>query len=170
MVVELANKLNSPENMYIWVRDKIAYLPEQLVDLWMTPRTTILNRFGDCDDKSVLLSSLLYAAGYSNRIVMSHVIDKDTGHMYVEIQDSRGQWLKLDPTCIQCEFGEFPKIDEEVIGYVYLDRTVVVNPRLYEVYVGNRFNWKFTLNCEKVVSVCKPYCSIFEDCKCKERR
>uniref|UniRef100_A0A6H1ZPT3 Putative transglutaminase domain-containing protein n=1 Tax=viral metagenome TaxID=1070528 RepID=A0A6H1ZPT3_9ZZZZ len=172
MVSELARGLNyNPEAMYYWVRDKIAYLPEQRVDLWFTPRTTILNRMGDCDDTSILLSSLLWNAGYRNRMVMSYIPKRDTGHIYVELRDTNGQWLKLDATCKNCKFGEFPDIEEQVIGYIYKDKTVVVNPRLYSVFIGDRFNWKFTLNCEKVVSVCKPYCSVFEDCKkCEDKR
>lgn len=164
LVVNLANELNDPEKMYYYVRDRITYLPEQHVDMWNTSRTTILNGMGDCDDQAILLSSLLWSKGFKNRIVLDHLVDQDIGHMFVELFDTKGQIIRLDPTCTKCNFGFFPEINEEVIGYVYLDKTLVVNPRLYKLYVGNRFNFKYKLGCDKVECHCKGHCKIFENC------
>lgn len=160
MVVELANRLKTPENMFYYVRDEISYLPEQKVDLWTTARTTLLNRMGDCDDQAILLSSLLWSKGFTNRIVMSHLITYDSGHMYVELIGDNNQVLKLDPTCVECGFGKFPKVEEEIIGYVYPEKSQVVSPRLYQIYVGQRFQFKYDMGCNKLDSHCKPYCSV----------
>lgn len=56
--------------LHAYVRDAIRYqLDVRGVETIRTPELTMRERAGDCDDKSVLLSSLLEATGHPTRFV-----------------------------------------------------------------------------------------------------
>lgn len=172
-----AKKLRTPERMYLFVRDRLVYTPEEQIDYWATPRSVLLNMdkngnaYGDCDDASILLSSLLWNRGYKNKIVLAELPNKggffkSVGHMYVILSKKNGQEVKLDPTCKKCKFGQFPVVDETIIGYIEPNRTTVINPQLYKRYVTDRFG--YGLDCEHIASPCKDKCSLFGSCSHEE--
>lgn len=58
------------ETLQGWVRDFIRYVPDpREVELVQTPPETLKLRTGDCDDKSVLLATLLETVGLATRFV-----------------------------------------------------------------------------------------------------
>lgn len=65
---------------------------------------TLANRVGDCDDKVVLLGSLLGASGHRSRFVVIGTDPQNFAHVYLEAQTQRG-WLPLDPTPEQSQAG-----------------------------------------------------------------
>jgi len=56
--------------------------------------------FGDCDDKSILLASLLGSIGHSSRFVAIGYRPNEYAHVFVETiaAGGEGNWIALDPT------------------------------------------------------------------------
>lgn len=65
-------------------------------------RTTIANGFGDCDDLSVLLATLLALVGLQPRFVLARYKEKGKGydHVYVDVElpQAEGGRIALDPS------------------------------------------------------------------------
>lgn len=54
--------------LHCWVRDSIIYMPDpQEVEMLQTPPRTIEVGTGDCDDKAILLATLLATIGFATR-------------------------------------------------------------------------------------------------------
>lgn len=54
--------------LHCWVRDSIVYCPDpQEVELLQTPPQTLTIGTGDCDDKAMLLATLLATCGFATR-------------------------------------------------------------------------------------------------------
>ncbi len=111
--------------LFYFMRDNIGYSRDPVSrELIKSPMQTMFTGVGDCDDKSVLLASMLYNIGIKTRFVFI------PGHVYVEAylpEASRKYrpyrnepWVPLDSTCISCGFGETTikaaKIDKD---YMY---------------------------------------------------
>jgi len=55
-------------HLHCWVRDTIIYVPDpQDVELLQTPPQTLTIGTGDCDDKAMLLATLLATCGFATR-------------------------------------------------------------------------------------------------------
>ena len=103
------------------VKDKIKYVSDPRGhDVWSTANTTLKIGAGDCDDKAILISSMLEAVGGTTRIYLTDThafaavyIGKGTkateaavkgvrayyGNVDVYyLTDEYGSWLMLDPT------------------------------------------------------------------------
>lgn len=86
--------------LFYFVRDRIKYVrdPIDLERVQDAMRTLQLGT-GDCDDKCVLLATLLAAVGYLPRFTVQSQDGIDFDHVYVEVfDDVAGDWLALDPT------------------------------------------------------------------------
>lgn len=88
------------QKIFEFVRDKIRYAKDPVsVELVQTPRLSLDLGFGDCDDKCVLLNSLLAALGHA---VLFNVVSYDGvsfGHVFCSAWSrSRGDWISLDAT------------------------------------------------------------------------
>ncbi len=86
------------ESLFIFVRDEIEYRldpvnTERLQDAQQTLNTGA----GDCDDKCILLASLLAALGHVPRFIAQSSDGIEFDHVYVQVLNA-GQWLNLDPT------------------------------------------------------------------------
>jgi transglutaminase-like putative cysteine protease len=99
--------------LYYFVRNNLNYVRDPTAFEYVkTPLENLNNLGGDCDDASVLLASLLGSIGVRTRLVFI------PGHVYVEAfipeasykyKVSKSQnWVALDATCINCEFGRIP--------------------------------------------------------------
>lgn len=67
-------------------------------DRWCSPRETLANRGGDCDDFAILAASLLLAGGVDAKVVTgNHCQAQCGGHAWVEGYDERG-WFLLEAT------------------------------------------------------------------------
>lgn len=68
------------------------------VETLHTPDVTIEIGQGDCDDKVILLSTLLEAIGHPTRFVIVGYVDEMTfEHVYLETLIGE-DWVALDPT------------------------------------------------------------------------
>lgn len=97
--------------LYYFVRDEFSYVNDpSSFEYVKSPSLSLVSAGGDCDDASVLLANLLEAVGVETRFVFV------PGHVYVQgnLPDalakykSDGNWVNMDSTCVNCEFGEIP--------------------------------------------------------------
>lgn len=97
-IKELAKSLGEPQEIYLFVRDNIAY-SEDYTDNRIA-KEVLNSRKGDCLGKADLLASLLLASGYSSdQVVVSMGYVTRNGerrhHAWVEV-NSNGKWIVLD--------------------------------------------------------------------------
>lgn len=84
--------------LFEFVRDETIYRRDPVqVERIQDARRTIEFRTGDCDDKVILLASLLGAIGHPSRFVVIGPAVNHYSHVYLEVATDRG-WLPLDPT------------------------------------------------------------------------
>jgi transglutaminase-like putative cysteine protease len=100
--------LGEIERIFFFVRDHIRYtLDVNGIEVLQTPERTLLLGHGDCDDKAVLLASMLESVGHPTRF---HAIGEQPGeltHVFVETRVG-DDWFALDPTEAEADIGWSP--------------------------------------------------------------
>lgn len=94
------NYLGEIKTMHAFVRDKIRYIRDiHGIETIHTPEYTLQRGYGDCDDKSTLLASLLESIGHPTRFVAVGKAPGKFSHVYVEtlVGNKRG-WFPLETT------------------------------------------------------------------------
>jgi hypothetical protein len=134
-----AGDFKQARRIFEFVRDEIQYIHDPLgVEEIQFPQKTIRLGSGDCDDKALLLVSLLMAIGFETCLFVADV-DNDglPDHVYagVYIPDAPDHykpfpqkvlcdgknfrdWVPLDPTYEDSEFGLIPLIDLGIFKYM----------------------------------------------------
>jgi len=92
--------------LFYFVRDNIRYVRDiRNVETLHTADRVLMNRAGDCDDKSVLLASLLESIGHPSRFVAVGFKPDQCDHVYVETLRSanapralQSSWMALETT------------------------------------------------------------------------
>jgi transglutaminase-like putative cysteine protease len=94
-------------DLHHFVRDKIRYVRDiRGVETIATPEITVQIGQGDCDDKSVLLASLLESIGHPTRFVALSFTPGVYSHVLVESKIGE-KWVALETT-EPVETGWFP--------------------------------------------------------------
>lgn len=94
--------------LFYWVKSKIRYMRDvREVEKINTAERTLRVGTGDCDDMSVLLASLLEAAGNKTRFRVVGFASGEYEHVFVQVRLGAG-WLSLDPTVKQATLGWAP--------------------------------------------------------------
>ncbi len=110
------HKVCNAKAMFYFVQKNFNYLNDPLAfEYYKTPQESFNSNSGDCDDASILLSSLLQSVGLQTRFVFV------LKHVYVQVKISEAKssykdedgWINLDATCQSCNFGE--------VSYTYSD-------------------------------------------------
>ncbi len=84
--------------LHRYVRDGIRYtLDTNEVEVLQTPTRLLRTRQGDCDDKSLLLATLLEAAGHPARFVAVGFDGVNLSHVLVEAKSGEN-WIPLETT------------------------------------------------------------------------
>jgi transglutaminase-like putative cysteine protease len=101
IIYNLPSKIDAAEAeaIFDFVRDSIRYTKDICdVETISTPDRTLQTRIGDCDDKSVLLATLLESVGYATRFVVAgYFIPGNVEHVYLQVWLD-GQWVDADAT------------------------------------------------------------------------
>lgn len=85
--------------LHAFVRDRIKYVRDiNGVETIQTPEKTLEYGYGDCDDKSTLLASLLEATGHPTRFVAISLDGKNYCHVFPETLLGRNTWIALEAT------------------------------------------------------------------------
>lgn len=103
--------------LWEYVRDGVRYVRDvHNVDTLQSPRMTLDTLQGDCDDKSLLLASLLESIGYATRFVVSATSPRGSyNHVYVEAFVPRlGRWIPLESSIAGFPFGQALRTFEPV--------------------------------------------------------
>jgi hypothetical protein len=134
-----AGDFKQARRVYEFARDEIQYISDPLgIEEIQSPETTLRLGAGDCDDKAVLLVSLLMAIGFE---VCFFIVDVDSDgfpdHVYSGVYlldapeyckpfprklllDGKNfhDWIPLDPTYEGSDFGVIPITDLGILQYV----------------------------------------------------
>ena len=95
--------------LFYFVQKNFNYVNDPLkFEYFKTPQESFNARNGDCDDSSILVSSLLNSVGFQTRFVFV------PQHVYVQVKipeavssyKTKDGWINLDATCQSCQFGE----------------------------------------------------------------
>ena len=106
------SKVCQAKAIFYFVRDNFQYVADpNAFEYVKDPRESLVTRVGDCEDSSVLISNLLEAIGITTKFVFI------PGHVYVQAYlpealkryKTEGDWVSLDATCKNCEFGRIPR-------------------------------------------------------------
>lgn len=92
--------LHEVQTVFELVRDGVRYVRDIAgVETISTPDKTLEGRIGDCDDKTVLLCTLLEAIGYHTRFVMTGYSGPDYEHVFCQVFIPEiGDWVDADAT------------------------------------------------------------------------
>lgn len=87
------------ECLFGFVRDRVRYIHDiHGLETIQTPQRTLELRYGDCDDKALLLATLLESIGHPTRFVAIGTRAPDHfEHVFLETRIGRA-WVALDPT------------------------------------------------------------------------
>ena len=134
-----AGDFKQARRVYEFVRDEIQYISDPLgIEEIQSPETTLRLSSGDCDDKAVLLASLLLAIGFETCFF---VVDVDNDgfpdHVYSGVylpsapeyckpfprkllSDGKNfhDWIPLDPVYEDSDIGVIPIIDLGILQYI----------------------------------------------------
>lgn len=103
------SKVCNAKALFYFVKNNFNYVSDPLTfEHFKTPQESLNSVNGDCDDSSILLSSLLQSVGLQTRFVFV------PGHVYIQVRipeaigtyKQDNHWINLDPTCKSCRFGE----------------------------------------------------------------
>jgi hypothetical protein len=106
---EKMHKVCNAKAIFYFVQQNFNYLNDPLAfEYYKTPQESFNAKSGDCDDASILLSSLLRSVGFQTRFVFV------PQHVYVQVRipdaissyKDKDDWINIDPTCSSCKFGE----------------------------------------------------------------
>lgn len=106
------------KRLFNFVKNRIRYVKDiRGVETLHSPETLLKLKQGDCDDKSILLASLLESIGYQTRFVAlgfqppiktaSGFKTKNYSHVFVEVFN-KGKWIPLETT-ENVKIGWMPK-------------------------------------------------------------
>jgi len=105
--IDNKNWFGEVQKLHHYVRDKIRYVRDiRGVETLATPDTTLKIGQGDCDDKSVLLASMLESIGHPTRFVALSFTPGVYSHVLVETKIGN-KWIALETT-EPVETGWFP--------------------------------------------------------------
>lgn len=92
---------NIANAVYDWMKKHIQYVRDPDGIEWLqTPLITLKNKYGDCDDQSILAGALLSSIGVPTRFKVVKADPRKPNafsHVYLEYQ-ANGQWKPFDPT------------------------------------------------------------------------
>jgi hypothetical protein len=118
------------------------YQPEfmpSMIDFWKSPKKTLEDKGGDCDDKAILMAYLCQKLGYQPKI-MSVAQDRiNSGHVYTllerKCEDGKIRYGALDSNTIL-----YPEYDslEKLIGMINIE--VSQDYVFYKVYDLNKIS------------------------------
>lgn len=100
--------------LFTFVRDKIRYVKDIAgTETLHTADRVLANKAGDCDDKCILLGSLLKSIGHPVRIVaIGFKTPNSCEHVYLETRPGNvGDWIALETT-MPVPMGWSPALDK----------------------------------------------------------
>jgi len=134
-----AGDFKQARKIFDFVRDEIQYIYDPMgLEEIQSPETTLKLRAGDCEDQSILLSSLLSAIGFESALIFADtnndgVPDHVYSAVYIpnapdytkpfknkELKDGKNlhDWIPLDPASQDSDFGVIPIQDMQIVKLI----------------------------------------------------
>ena len=98
-----ADRNKVAEAIFLWVRDNIEYINDPPGEHFQPAVATLEVSAGDCDDQAILLAAMLGSIGFEPIFVIL------PEHVYIELQQSTGEQVPMDPIAKNAVFGQLPK-------------------------------------------------------------
>lgn len=93
------DRLGEIRNLFNFVQNNIRYVRDiHEVETLHYAEQVLAQESGDCDDKAILLASLLEAIGHPTRFVAVGFKPGEYSHVFVDTIIGNKQWLSLDTT------------------------------------------------------------------------
>ena len=103
--------------LYVWVRENIRYRNDPYGLEWVqSPKRTLIELAGDCDDMAVLLGAGAIALGRPIRFEIAGPSPARFQHVYVQALVPDGRWVTLDPVLEPPATGK-PRTDLGKFGH-----------------------------------------------------
>lgn len=84
--------------LFQFVQKNIRYVRDpHLVEALQTPSATLQLKTGDCDDKTILLASLLLSIGIPVKLIVGGFVKGRYTHVWLRAK-LKNQWVAMDPT------------------------------------------------------------------------
>ena len=107
--------------LYYFIENEIKYVSDPETQYIQLPSETLISGGGDCEDKAILLATLLEAIGFDADVGLTH------SHAFVRVQipdalwryKADGDYVYLDPSGYNV-FGEFNFKNTEINSFVEL--------------------------------------------------
>ncbi|MCK4320761.1 transglutaminase domain-containing protein [Candidatus Bathyarchaeota archaeon] len=134
-----AGDFKQARKLYEYVRDEIQYIYDPFgIEEIQPPEVTLKLRSGDCEDQAILLTSLLLAIGFESALLFADANnDGLPDHVYSavyipkapdytkpfakkKLNDGKNlhDWIPLDPTSLDSDFGVIPIEDLQIAKLV----------------------------------------------------
>jgi transglutaminase-like putative cysteine protease len=95
--------------IFNWVKKNVRYVRDvRDVETLQTPRRTLEQRAGDCDDQAILLSALLESIGHKTRFVALGFKEAPPFEHVVAQTKMGPSWVTLDTTVEYSTVGWYP--------------------------------------------------------------
>jgi len=168
------------KRIYDWVKRNIWYLAITLGDHGIVPhdaRLCLENRYGDCKDKSVLLTSMLRSCGIDASPVLVRTTDIGVfnppivspayfNHVIVAVYTD-GDTTFLDPVCSSCPYGVLPEDDQRAHALIVREdskrlMTLPINKmedNEARIKISIRIDSTGTANVDSDISLAGSYCT-----------
>lgn len=105
------------ETLWMWVANNVRYTMDATdLETLSDASGTIARGYGDCDDMSVLLATLLEATGHRARIVAGGRQYGCYDHVWVEARCGTG-WIPVDASEAQRGFGWRPDFQFQMMAH-----------------------------------------------------
>lgn len=86
------------QRLHAFVRDEIRYVKDtDGIELLHDAPTVLRVGAGDCDDKAILLASLLGSIGHPTRFIAVAFAPHQFSHVWLQVY-LNGRWIDLEPT------------------------------------------------------------------------
>lgn len=94
--------------IYNWVKTNVRYVRDvDGVETLQTPKRTLEQRSGDCDDHSTLVAALLASIGHPVRFIALGFNGEPLSHVVAQTKIANN-WITLDTTVESATVGWFP--------------------------------------------------------------
>ena len=100
--------INEARLIQRWVRDNIRYTKDIYgVETLHSAEKVLELEYGDCDDKSILVSAMLESIGHPTRFKAVGFSRNALSHVYPQVK-IKGQWIPVETTETGWELGREP--------------------------------------------------------------
>ncbi|MEA2081141.1 MAG: DUF3857 domain-containing protein [Elusimicrobiota bacterium] len=132
-LMDMSSERKTAANIYHWVASEIRYVAVEYGEAGFRPHKAeeiFLNKYGDCKDQAVLLTTMLREAGLNAHLVLigtrgTFPLIEDFPELVfnhaIACVEIDGKIIFMDPTAETCSFGDLPGGDQGRKTLVFFD-------------------------------------------------